>query len=53
LIWIAPVLRSEATNRPVSALQVVELILARGFGVAPALVLAQQLNHGATVSGAR
>jgi len=36
----------------VSLEQLVELMLARGAGVAPALVLAQQLNHGAAVSGA-
>ena len=30
----------------------VVLMLARGFGVAPALVCAQQSNHGETVSGA-
>ena len=50
---MAPVFRSVAINRPVSLEQLVDLMLARGFGVAPALVLPQQLNHDAAVSGAR
>ena len=46
-----PVLRSVATNKPVSLVHLVELMLARGFGMAPALVCDQQSNHGAVVSG--
>ena len=50
---IAPMLRSDATKTLVSLLHSVELTLARGFGVAPAFVLAQQLDQRAWVAGAR
>ena len=47
-----PVVRSLAMKSRVSLLQMVVLTAARGFGTWSALVRAQQVNHGAALSGA-